>query len=408
MKRLAVIGYGGRMRHVLHEIEKFNAGTEVVAVIDPAEEQLRQQFPDKLAGVTFYDDADTMLDQAAPDGVLIGTRCNLHTPYAVKVLQRNLPLFLEKPVAIDFDQLRQLADAVAKSESVGVVSFPLRLSPLTVTAREIAHSGAIGAISHVEAWNNVPNYGVVSYYHGWMRDESITGGLWLQKATHDLDYLTYLVGETPAQVVAMETKNVFTGEMPAGLKCIDCPKQRECPESPYNLFTMQGLLDNLNGTGPGWEHLKPETWQCAFAPDTGNHDSASALIRYESGTHLSYSQSFYSRRTAASRGCKLIGYKGTVSFDFYTHEVQVHSHLTGRDETIRFPDIESGHGGGDMELARDFIDLLHGARTSRAPLEAGLLSAHICLMAKESCRTNSFQTFQPLTAPVPVEAGVAG
>ncbi len=405
MKRLAVIGYGGRMRHVLHEIERFNAGTEVVAVLDPAEDRLRQQFPDKLAGVTFYDDADTMLDQAAPDGVLIGTRCNLHTPYAIKVLERNLPLFLEKPVAIDWDQLRELADAVNKSESQGVVSFPLRLSPLTRTAREIVESGAIGTLSHVEAWNNVPNYGVVSYYHGWMRDESITGGLWLQKATHDLDYLTYLVGQTPAQVVAMETKNVFTGEMPAGLKCIDCPKQVECPESPYNLFYMQGLLENLNGDGPGWEHLKPEDWRCAFGVDTGNHDSASAMIRYESGLHLAYSQSFYSRRSAASRGCKLIGYQGTVTFDFYTHEVKVHYHLTGREESYQFPEVESGHGGGDMELAHDFIGLLNGARTSRASLEDGLLSAHICLMAKESCRTNAFQAFEPLNAPA---AGVVG
>lgn len=406
MKRLAVIGYGGRMRHVVHEIEKFNAGTKVVAVLDPAEQRLRQQFPDQLADVTFYPDADTMLDEAQPDGVLIGTRCNLHTPYAVKVLQRNLPLFLEKPVSIDFGQLHTLGDAVAASESIGVVSFPLRLSPLTRTAREIVESGAIGPLSHVEAWNNVPNYGVVSYYHEWMRDDSITGGLWLQKATHDLDYLTYLIGQTPAQIVAMETKNVFTGDMPVGLKCIDCALQVECPESPYNLFYMQGLLENLNGDGPGWEHLKPEEWLCAFGVDTGNHDSASAIIRYASGLHLAYSQSFYSRRSAASRGCKLIGYKGTVTFDFYTHEVRVHYHLTGREETYRFPEIESGHGGGDMELAHDFIGLLNGARASRASLEDGLLSAQICLTAKESCQTNSFQTFQPLHAPT--AAGAAG
>ena len=252
MKRLGVIGYGARIRHMLATIEKFGTSASVVAAIDPSESSLRVRFPEKLESVTFYDDIDTMLNGVDLDGVLIGTNCLYHTPYAIKVLQRGLPLFLEKPVAIDERQLEDLHAAALTTSSEVVISFPLRLSELCVIAKEIIDSGTIGAVENIQAVNNVPFYGS-NYYHGWMRDESLTGGLWLQKATHDLDYLTYLVGKTPTRIVAVESKTVFTGHMPAGLYCLECPIQKECPESQYNLFYMQGILDDMSEAEGFWD-----------------------------------------------------------------------------------------------------------------------------------------------------------
>src|SRR5579864_4240322 len=117
MIRLGVIGYGNRMRRVLDTIAAFNARTTVVAVVDPRAMELRRQYPDGLREATTYDDVDQMLDAAGVDGVLIGTRCSLHTPYAVKVLERNLPLFLEKPVATSWEQLAALKAALARTRS---------------------------------------------------------------------------------------------------------------------------------------------------------------------------------------------------------------------------------------------------------------------------------------------------
>src|SRR5579871_1628639 len=235
MIRLGVIGYGRRIRHVLMTIGQFKAGTQVVAVLDPQAEALRRQYTDDLQQATFYDDLEQMLDQGRLDGVLIGTRCSLHAPYAVSVLERHLPLFLEKPIATSWEQVGQLRAAAGRSRSPVVVSFPLRVSHLCETARALIDDGAIGAIGQVQATNNVPFYGS-GYYHGWMRDEQETGGLWLQKATHDFDYINSLVRQRPTSVCAMESKTVFRGEMPVGLKCVDCTRQDECMESPYNLF----------------------------------------------------------------------------------------------------------------------------------------------------------------------------
>lgn len=393
MKRLGVIGLGSRIRWMLKEIDTFGTGAKVVAAIDPAEQKIRARHPEAVEGVVFYDDVDTMLDEAGLDGVLIGTQCIYHTPYAIKVLQRNLPLFLEKPVAIDEGQLAELQAAMEVSESEVVVSFPLRLSRLVRLAKEIIDSGVIGTVEHVQAVNNVPFYGS-NYYHGWMRDESLTGGLWLQKATHDLDYLTYLIGQVPQRVVAVESKTVFTGDMPAGLYCLECPINDVCPESQKNLFYMQGILDDMRNAEDWWDGR----WQCSFAVDTGNHDAATAILQYGSGMHAVYTQNFYARRGAARRGATLIGYKGTVSFDWYTDEVVVHHHHTARVERHRLEAMGAGHHGGDRELAHDFLAILNRTGPSRATLADGILSAQLCLMAKRSCESDGFVPFRPLSA----------
>jgi predicted dehydrogenase len=378
MIRLGVIGYGRRIRHVLATIELFKAGTQVAAVFDPQAASLKRDYPEALGQATVYDDLDQMLDQSGLDGVLIGTRCSLHAPYAVAVLDRNLPLFLEKPVAISWEQLAALREAAGRTRSPVVVSFPLRLSGLCATARELVDAGAIGAIQQVQAINNVP-YGA-GYYHGWMRNEAETGGLWLQKATHDFDYINSLVRQQPTTICAMESKTVFRGDMPVGLRCVDCDRQEECMESPYNLFYRQGLTPSV----------QPNEWSCSFAPDTGNHDSASAIIRYASGLHCVYTQNFYARQGAAARGARLIGYEGTIEFDWYRNEVVVHHHHSAKVERHTFSTGEEGHHGGDLELAREFLNILTGKAPSRAPLEAGLLSVEMCLMARDSCRTGGF------------------
>jgi predicted dehydrogenase len=397
MKRLGVIGYGSRIRHMLNTIDTFGTDATVVAVVDPAETALRLQFTEKLEHVTFYDDVDQMLDTANLDGVLIGTNCLYHTPFAIKVLARNLPLFLEKPVAINEEQLVELNAAAAASASPTVVSFPLRLSELCVMTKEVIDSGVIGTVENVQAVNNVPFYGS-NYYHGWMRNEALTGGLWLQKATHDLDYLTWLVGKVPTRIIAVESKTVFTGDMPAGLYCMECPIQRECPESQYNLFYKQGIIDDMRNAADFWNGR----WQCSFAEDTGNHDAATAILQYESGAHMTYTQMFYARRGAAKRGGIFTGYKGTVSFDWYSDEVVINHHHSGRVERLSVEATGSGHHGGDERLAHDFIDILYGTGSSRATIQDGILSAQLCLAAKRSCETNGFVPFEPLGVPLTV------
>ncbi|MFD2333471.1 Gfo/Idh/MocA family protein [Cohnella sp. GCM10020058] len=383
--KIGIIGYGTRMHYFLDRLLELEAGVEVAAIADIDTAKAAKLLAEKgieAPAVRFYEDADEMLAQEALEGVMIGTRCALHAEMAVKVMRRNLPLFLEKPVGITFADLQLLSEAEEMSRSEVVVSFPLRNTPIVKLTKEIIDSGRLGTIEHAQAVNNVPYGGV--YYHSWYRDEAETGGLFLQKATHDLDCLNYLIGQQPVSVAAMASKRVFKGDKPAGLRCGDCADNRICPESPYVLKRFRD--EEVTGD------------QCAFAVDTGNHDSASVLIRYESGMHAVYSQNFYSRKAAARRGVRLIGYEGTAEFDFYRDEVNVFMHHTRRVENYKLEAAKLPHFGGDSALALNFIGVMAGKEKSATPLAMGIRSALTCLEAERSSKSDAFRGIPSVTA----------
>lgn len=112
-KKLAFLGYGLRSKTMLQAFREIEADISVAAVADPRWEQIKEENAgDPLFAETqYFENADALLGTCEPDGVFIGTRCPLHTPLAVEVLKRDIPLFLEKPVCISEAQYRTLREA---------------------------------------------------------------------------------------------------------------------------------------------------------------------------------------------------------------------------------------------------------------------------------------------------------
>lgn len=364
----------GRLIH-LHECE-------LAAVADPNTEGVKTRMRDilgwdeqKINSVRFYSEAGAMLESEELDGVMIGTRCSMHAALASMIIDRGIPMFLEKPIAISPDGLAEIENALIRHPEMNdktVVSFPLRLTEQVQMVREIVDSGKIGTVEHVQAVNDVP-YGRV-YFHGWYRDEKETGGLWLQKATHDFDYINSILRMQPVEICAVTSKQIFKGNHPAGKLCDTCEEKQTCPESYISVHRSGEYL-----YGP---------W-CCFAEDTGNEDSGSAIIRYETGMHVVYSQNFFARKGAGLRGARFLGYDGTVEFDFQSGDVRVYMHHVCRTETYHF-NVKDGHGGGDEELCRNFADVVAGRALSRSSLRDGILSVNVCLAAKESSDKHQF------------------
>ncbi|MBA3684043.1 MAG: Gfo/Idh/MocA family oxidoreductase [Planctomycetes bacterium] len=381
MPRLAVIGLGGRMAGDLNEIFALDPEMEIAAIADPDPAVAgRTKMPS--GGARHFPSVEALVAAGGRyDGVLVGTQCNLHTHAACALAPLGAPLFLEKPVAITDDEVVRLAAAWRGREDQVVVSFPLRYTPLFRAVLAVVRSGALGAINQIQAFNNV-NYGGV-YFGQWYRDFDRAGGLWLQKATHDFDYINLLAGSAPTAVAATVTKRIYGGDKPHDLICSRCDETLTCPESPRN----QAARGDNGGMGAG-DH------GCAFSREIKNEDAGSALIMYADGVHAAYSQNFVSRRTAGQRGARVTGYLGTVEFDWYTDSYRVIHHHDQRVDRVEVK-ASSGHGGGDQVLAQNFVDLVRGRARSHADLNAGLLSAAMCLAARTSAQN---RTFQPIPA----------
>lgn len=363
--KLAVIGMGGRMSHlVTNQFFKLLPKTRLVGVIDPNEKTVREKFPaEALASTTFCKTVSELVKKTKPDAIAIGTRCNLHATYAIEVLKLGIPLYLEKPVAVSMKQAMDLEMAMEKSRVETVVSFPLRLSPLSMHARHLIEKGAIGEPEHVLGVNYV-SYGSV-YFDSWYRDYKTTQGLFVQKATHDLDYLMYLAGSPIVRVAAMISRG----------RVYKDSSLKKGKRDQSALF-----YDNI-GT-----------------PATGmNEDSSSTLLEFANGAQGLYTQVFFSRRDAAVRGATISGRLGTISFDWYKSQVKYVRHYEPLTDVST---LEAGvdHFGGDQVLVQNFIDVVtHGAK-SLSPLSAGLESVYACLAARQSALGGRFQNVRQIGA----------
>ena len=365
--KLGVVGLGRRMASLLKEFQKAAPDLRLVGVVDTRPGEVLPRVADSFPDVKFFESLAHLMEAGKPDAIAIGTRCDSHASLAMEAAKYRCPVFLEKPVAINLDQAEALENAFLGSDCPVLVSFPLRASPLCRRVKSLLERGAIGPAEHVLATNYVA-YGDV-YFRTSYRDYAITQGLFLQKATHDFDYLAWLIGSSITRVAAMTSLGRVYRDSGS--------RSGHAGEAIY--------LDQI-GT-----------------PETGmNEDSSSALLEFADGTKGVYTQVFFSKRMPR-RGATLSGVKGTLEFDWYTNQITTVSHSQPfRD--VSTVEGEENHFGGDRELARCFIAMVKENAPSMAPIGTGLASAYACLAAKESAETGRF--VQVRQTKLPLEPGL--
>ena len=353
--KLGIIGLGHRMNSMLNKFRKVDPELEVVGLVDANPDQARERLTEgERSTASFYQSVEDLVRSTKPDALAIGTRCDSHAPLAIEAAHFGLPIYLEKPIATSMAQARQLEAAFAKSQSPVLVSFPLRASTLCQRAKQILDQGAVGQVEHLLAVNYVA-YGTV-YFDSWYRDHSVTQGLFLQKATHDFDYLAFLAGAPITRVAAMSS---------VGRVFRDTRTKGEHPD-PFALY-----YDEI-GT-----------------PETGmNEDSSSALLEFGNGARGVYTQVFYGKRSP-KRGAAISGSQGLVEFDWYENSVKTTHHRAPFND-VSTVDGADEHFGGDSVLATNFVAMVKDRAPSSAPLAMGLASVYACLAAKESAETGKF------------------
>jgi predicted dehydrogenase len=166
-----------------------------------------KKLTEKLApAARLYDSYEAMLDDPDVKVVSVCMPNYMHASEAIKALNADKHLILEKPPAITYEELYLLKSAATKAKtSKSVVSFVLRWHPMIVKLKEILDAGGIGRIFHAEA----------DYWHGikttfasypWMRKKEYAGGAMITGGCHAADIIRYLKGDEIVEVCAYRTK----------------------------------------------------------------------------------------------------------------------------------------------------------------------------------------------------------
>jgi len=343
------------MNSIINLLAKADPELAIVGLVDSDPDAALERVPAKdRESVKTFESLGEMVTSVRPDALAIGTRCDSHARLAMESAAFGLPIFLEKPVATRMEDAVALERAFQVHPTPVLVSFPLRASLVCTQAKRLIGVNATGRVEHVLAVNYVP-YGDV-YFSRWYRDYGVTQGLFLQKSTHDFDYLADLVGAPIVRVAAMVS---------CGRAHQDISRRPE-PADPDVLY-----------------------FEAIGSPETGmNEDSSSVLLEFANGVKGVYTQVFFSKR-GAKRGAVLSGVRGTVEFDFYTAQIRSTMHREPVDATVTI-EGKGAHFGGDERLVENFVHMVRDGTPSMAPLNAGLQSVYACLAAKESGATGRF------------------
>src|SRR5678815_879353 len=140
--------------------------------------------------------AEEVLDDTNVNLIVIGTRHDLHAELARKALERNKNVFVEKPLALDDEQLDAVLEAAGRSTGRLMVGFNRRFSPLAQRAKEFFHSRdtPLSMLYRVNA-------GRIPKEH-WTQNAEEGGGRIVGEVCHFIDLMQFLTGAPPVSVFA--------------------------------------------------------------------------------------------------------------------------------------------------------------------------------------------------------------
>jgi predicted dehydrogenase len=144
-------------------------------------------------------DAQEVFQKAGNGAVIISTRHHLHAPLVLSALKANRQIFVEKPICLTREELREIDAAYAQSSGSIQVGFNRRFAPASQEIKQLL-AGAPGPLSvsyRVMAGKLDPAH--------WYSNVAESGGRVLGECCHMLDYMCFLFDSEPAKVFAQTT-----------------------------------------------------------------------------------------------------------------------------------------------------------------------------------------------------------
>ena len=153
-----------------------------------------------------YTDLERMLADPEVEIVIVCTPNNLHASQAALAAQAGKHLLIEKPVALNLEELRALSQAVKASGVKTQVSFVLRWNPFLKMAKKLITDGALGRVFMTETcyWHSTPR---AAPGH-WMTTRSVAGSVFLMGGCHALDAARWLTGSDIVEVSAYGAQGI--------------------------------------------------------------------------------------------------------------------------------------------------------------------------------------------------------
>jgi len=224
--RIGFIGTGGIAQHHMNQLVQIE-DTKIVCGYDASSETLTKA--SKKFEFTPYDNLDKMLDSGALDCVYICVPPFAHGDIEKKVIEKNLPFFIEKPIGINLNTVKGILNLIEARNMIVSVGYCWRYMDITKEAKDVISSEKVGM--------------VLGYWMGglpmapWWRRKEQSGGQFVEQTTHIVDLARFIAGDIDEVYALFARRLIF-----------DVDSMNVPDVGTVNLKFKNGVVGNISNT----------------------------------------------------------------------------------------------------------------------------------------------------------------
>lgn len=385
--RIAQVGTGGRGLHWGQDlIRNFSDRVEMAALCD--QNSKRVAAAKEMMGATCptFTDFDRMVQETAPDVVLVTSTDAAHYMHIVRAMELGRDVITEKPLCTDEEQLQKILEAERKTGRRLTVAFNARHAAEAKKVKQLLLEKAIGDVISVDYQEYLDISHGASYFRRWHRLKEHSGTLTVSKSCHHFDQVNWWLEAIPEEVVAWgDLKFYGKNNSFRGVKCRGCQYAQKCQffydvtKNPRSVQLYVGAESEDGYFVDG----------CVWRTDINIQDTFTVLTKYANGARLTYSANTF--LPYEGQEISINGTKGRIDVNVYSapgyreNEVRL-TRTFGKSELVPLERQEGDHGGADPAI-RNLIFRDTGAPDPlklKADSRAGAYSSLIGIAAYRS------------------------
>ncbi|MFC5051039.1 Gfo/Idh/MocA family protein [Rubritalea spongiae] len=162
--------------------------------------QKKYDVPD--SGVYNYDDFDKIFENPEIDVVYIVLPNSMHREFTVRAAKAGKHVYVEKPMATNSEECREMIQACEKARVQLGVAYRLQFEPHHMEMMRFAKESVFGDVRHLDAGFCFK----MRDDTGWRLKKDLGGGALLDVGVYIIQAARYIFGEEPVTVSALETK----------------------------------------------------------------------------------------------------------------------------------------------------------------------------------------------------------
>ncbi len=408
---VAIIGFGSRGSTYASMQNVFPDKMKVVAVADivPEKVEIAKELY-SIADEMCFSSAEALLErEKLADMVCICTMDRQHVEHMLPALEKGYDILLEKPISPSLDECYKVLNAVEMHDNKVLVCHVLRYTKFYNTIKDIIKNGSIGDVVSITANENVGFWHQAhSFVRGNWGNSKKSSPMILQKCSHDMDILTWLMGKKCKAVSSFGATHLFKKEKaPQGSTkfCFGgCKVKEDCifdAEKIYVTGEKTGFLHKEtfmasvvceNPTKEKlYDALKTGAYgRCVYHCDNDVVDHQVVNLQMEDDSTISFTMCAFTED--CYRYIHIMGTQGEIRADMNSNTITHTVFSKGSTLIDLNADNEDlkGHGGGDEGIMGDFLEMLVNGQgeNERTTTVKNSMQSHVIAILAEKSRKN--------------------